>query len=416
MSISRYREIDNRKTTPIVVIDTPPGSIIYQSTTESGFHATCSDTVTPGYRKRIRKGEIICRPIELHKGTRSSQVCTIIAGPHGQWGTREITGDIADMLYGGLCADLNPTPADVPNMRANALIKAYAKIDESAIMGLVNLKELGQTLGMLTHPLESLVALTSKMIKRKKILKRDGLSAMKATANTWLEYRYAWYPSVADIGNIIERIETDKVVNARHSRFIARGVVKSPLRKFSARVTDALTLGNFRATYDRSLETKTTVSAGVIYSVVDESASRNIAAKCGLRLQDIPAALWEVVPWSFAVDWFVGVGDWVQAVTPKPNSIIMDNWVTEVTEEVHSISDIKMSISVSSMPDGTPAKTYTFYVPGGSNQTYRYVRSTSQSLPSTPVLSHNFSVLHQVDSVALLAGQVVNGLKQFARS
>jgi hypothetical protein len=34
-------------------------------------------------------------------------------------------------------------------------------------------------------------------------------------------------------------------------------------------------------------------------------------------LTELPLTAWELVPFSFVVDWFVNIGDWLEALTPK---------------------------------------------------------------------------------------------------
>lgn len=43
----------------------------------------------------------------------------------------------------------------------------------------------------------------------------------------------------------------------------------------------------------------------------------------GLTWTDLPDAAWELTPWSFVVDWFINVGDYIRAITPKPEVRIL---------------------------------------------------------------------------------------------
>jgi hypothetical protein len=49
-------------------------------------------------------------------------------------------------------------------------------------------------------------------------------------------------------------------------------------------------------------------------------------------MAQIPAAIWEIIPFSFVVDWFVNVESFIRAVTPKADVHRLAEWVTIETE------------------------------------------------------------------------------------
>jgi hypothetical protein len=77
------------------------------------------------------------------------------------------------------------------------------------------------------------------------------------------------------------------------------------------------------------------VRAGVLYE-----HTFNVNNSYGLGLENIPSAIWEVIPYSFIIDWFVNAGDYIKACTPKADVKVLAEWTTteviEETEVLHS--------------------------------------------------------------------------------
>jgi len=47
----------------------------------------------------------------------------------------------------------------------------------------------------------------------------------------------------------------------------------------------------------------------------------------GLSLRDIPGSAWELLPWSFVVDFFFNVGSYVEAIVPSGNVSALASWI-----------------------------------------------------------------------------------------
>jgi hypothetical protein len=130
----------------------------------------------------------------------------------------------------------------------------------------------------------------------------------------------------------------------------------------------------------------------------------------GLRDQDIPVTVWELVPWSFVVDWFVNVGDWIQAVTPNPSVTVKGSWTTTIVRTRDEVGPIRATLYV-----GTPpATTYVSVADGGDFTSESVIRISNPSLPLSPQLTSGpLSALHSVDGLALLVGSICKSLRTF---
>jgi hypothetical protein len=124
----------------------------------------------------------------------------------------------------------------------------------------------------------------------------------------WLEYRYAWRPLVHDVQDAVQALETS---------------------------FDRMSVKSGGATVNQNLSaSKTTIIAipGGSASVSDLlSGSRTYRGKAyakpdGNRVTvgfDPLVTAWELIPYSFVVDWFLHVGGWIQSVSPFSGATLL---------------------------------------------------------------------------------------------
>ena len=107
-----------------------------------------------------------------------------------------------------------------------------------------------------------------------------------------------------------------------------------------------------------SRETK--VRAGVLYS-----NDIGFLSRWGVAPHSLTSSAWELVPYSFVVDWLANVGNYIAALTPKPGVNFLSSWVT--TEETLMVTRTLSSFvpgsgwTASSTPSGVDSyiiKTY----------------------------------------------------------
>lgn len=137
------------------------------------------------------------------------------------------------------------------------------------------------------------------------IVKPKGVSRSKSWASNWLEYKYGWMPLVNDAYGVCEHLAT-----------LMRDEAPIFMSRKRARVTGVVrTEGSNRVgTFEYHYAVQTAMEAQrqvCVYYQVDYSSLLNLKR---LGLLDPGATLWETVPFSFVVDWFLPVGEWLSLV------------------------------------------------------------------------------------------------------
>lgn len=112
----------------------------------------------------------------------------------------------------------------------------------------------------------------------------------------WLEYTYGWKPLLQDVYGSIE---------ALNHKITSDGLrIRASAKEFD----------QGRWVYDmceRSLKRQST--AKLVYNVKCQDQLKAVAANTGISN---PALLaWELLPWSFVIDWFIPVGNYLESLT-----------------------------------------------------------------------------------------------------
>ena len=140
-------------------------------------------------------------------------------------------------------------------------------------------------------------------LRARKRYKKNPFEVAKAFAEYWLEYRYGWKPLIFSLEDALEAF------NSRVEKGnLRRGYSKVPTElNLSATATWSQDSGQGTGTETHSL-TGSRTYRGMALGQVDNNSVRWGA--------DPLLATWEVIPYSFVVDWFFHVGTWLNAISP----------------------------------------------------------------------------------------------------
>lgn len=204
-------------------------------------------------------------------------------------------------------------------------------------------------------------------------------------ANRWLELRYGWLPLLSDLHGSVQELQT--AFNRPFYRKVqVRKVAENRLVREGTRLP-----GNpgVATSSDDSYKTVTKVVAYV---------RGNPPVETRLGFTNPLGVAWELLPYSFVVDWFIPIGNWLNAMDADVGTTHCYGTVTTKTK----------IISTTSL--------------GSHYHRREYVRSVFDGVPALPLPSYkpSLGVIQIANGLALLSqafkpGNSSGGLKQRRR-
>jgi hypothetical protein len=268
----------------------------------------------PGWRDRIRRvtqaGSAYSR-----SATTLGFVTGRISGSLFENAAKTIRRE--ETLFGQLFLDsgpVTPTPFNFGYLDADAKVKFLqkARSTQRLFQGGVFLGELRETLNMIARPGAALRrGIGAYLAEAKKVARRSHFTDRgRILTKTWLEYSYGWRPLFAEIDAGMEALAT---VNHIVPDIIA-GVAADEVRgEPYARTTLASGVqvvgkARFRAEHRGSVR-----YLGCVAWESENRAKDWESPKWGLTLSDFIPTVWNLIPYSFIVDYFSNVGSVLDA-------------------------------------------------------------------------------------------------------
>lgn len=225
---------------------------------------------------------------------------------------------------------------------------------------------------------------------------RDGgmPHAARSLAQNWLELQYGWKPLLADVHDGIEKTRNlllkspDPLIVS-----MARGSARN-----SDFTSSVINLFSYSLPYipagQRNWSKQATVKYKVRYKMDD--AHRAFLAQTGFTN---PVNLaWELLPYSFVVDWFYTVGPWLESFSAYEGLVFVDGMKLEFE---------KQWVTDSVAYRGHPVPNNAYYLDVTSRGSWKQVdlrrtRITTFPMLDKPVLKSPWSTVHALNGLALL--------------
>lgn len=384
-----------------------------------GKTKTFSDTVSPGWFWRRAKGEVFFNPMQMTEleitfsgsGGRANQISQLncsgtLYNVERRWSDSHYFWALTGGGNYGLRADgtLNMptdslTSADQAEAILEAATKARAGVKSGNAGGWETLAQTRKTLDLLRNPFSSLTKMTNSFMSKSSRSKgsRGGPGALgggvlQIPADEWLKYRYGVLPLINDVQAVLNELgRTYK--RQRHSSRASVTLESNASRTFSTTTT------GWGGTHQ---ETRTSVT--VVRAVSLDEYVSSMAIELGLDLSQLPKTAWELVPFSFVADWFVNVGDFLNAMTPRLNVNHLGGCVT--------IDDLTTTSVTSSA--WTPPVGHTIAAsPSGTYVEIRRTKRRDVPLPGAALqvkADFRFDKLTRIGDAAALIGKQLNRL------
>lgn len=288
----------------------------FSSDLTPGSFETMDDNVVAGFYARRRKGEIFFNDMQQ---TRRDNLITVAGnGFHQKKNTsvscsgvprfREYRQEgvlFARYVYGAvgvdglLPADYALSSTDIVSLQQEVSTKVLAKRGQSDSNLFESIAELRQTLNLFRRPFNSL----NRLLSLASGARQRGVAA----AEVWLQYRYGVMPVVRDLENIISGVQK-KIGKVRKKT----SATASLTRAVSSTIVRDNGLGGI-GHIGKQISDKVDVKA----ISLDEYNMDRLAA-IGFTAKGLITLPWELIPYSFVIDWFVNVGDFINSLVPLP--------------------------------------------------------------------------------------------------
>lgn len=208
-------------------------------------------------------------------------------------------------------------------------------------------------------------------------------------SSKWLEWRYGWGPLVMDLVSALKALNKARIPR----RFMVRGFAND---ESDSSVDSAYTISIGTTSFRKDVSHSRKVRAYVLYEVKEGYG----ALLNDFGVLDFPASAWELVPFSFVVDWFIPIGDWVSAITPRIGVNILAAGAS-MTE------DLSVTRTVTGWA-GSGTYKWDFSGLVGRKDSYStrvYERETPVTVPLLPQPDVKIGIKRAVDAIALLSSR-----------
>jgi len=192
------------------------------------------------------------------------------------------------------------------------------------------LGELKQTLRMLRHPAEALgqsceryyQELRKRKLKEQRSRRRKGLPELpkdspkwewlNAAPGLWLEHSFGWLPLMMDIESAFDAL--DSLTEKERVVHISRSAMGSSLRsQLVARgnLVNGVQRIRYTSTDIKREQTTYRYRGDVVAQAATTYADKG--ARWGFTASEFIPTAWELLPWSFLVDYFASIGQYLDA-------------------------------------------------------------------------------------------------------
>jgi len=302
----------------------------------------------------------------------------------------------------------------VADARARNRFLSEVRKAQTVIQSGVFLKELKQTVNMLRRPAEAFwkhnLSYYSALYQRKR---RVGPKRWwKDIPSIWLEYSFGWRPLMMDIDDAWDAL----------NRLLERDYVMRVMGSGSDSKSFGETTGNYQPGTPQATKTmfryntrkweKETVKylGGVRVQATTTFADK--AAVWGFNPEEFLPSAWEILPWSFLIDYFVSIGDFLDATFAYTATIV---WAQKCTRQLAHISrvDIPDADLVKTL---LPASSFVHSVGSPSWARWKRAAVTRRDVPPGSILpalyvKWNGPNFGQYANISALLGQASGNLE-----
>lgn len=305
--------------------------------TPNSRYITWTDQVlgedTPNWKEKLKAGLPATSPCSGQKCEQPYSVGSIFFDKKnpGTGGTDRL--EAFGSIYHQLPSILPITDSET-QARALARYVSNARSAVKSANGLQILGEMRETLSLLRHPLTTSRKLVQTYIdnaKRVKSSVKTHRERMRIISNMWLEFRFGWQPLAADVKSIISAVQKLEEPIRQHIR--GGDTFENTFTLVSGFSTNLWGIPVLATVVEKS-----TINYLYRGSMVGScSGPVDANTRFGVSVDEFLPTAWELLPYSFLIDYFANIGDLVSAASFFDSRIAWTNY-TARQEQTRSVT------------------------------------------------------------------------------
>jgi hypothetical protein len=320
---------------------------------------------------------------------------------------------------------------DLDYVKREAINGAYANAHQRNVLGIVDVLEAGKTLNMIRTNLGRLESVVSdglyrtatksakRMKKNSKVFQyksKTSLGYVADASGLLLEVNYGVIPLMLSLQGLVKTLTKDYVdTNRMKWPPTFRGSESSQKFEEAENVVNVVS-GGYDSGANTTVNRFKLVLSQNCYARAGVMTRYNPSRKSqlGLDLRDLIPGAYELIPFSFVIDWALNINSYLEAVTPVPGFATNATWVTLYNEVVLQYIFNQEAATLINTPGKwkTQNRAYTTQVVTGWRTTDRI----PGVVPLPPKFNSELKSLTHFISGAALAFSKVTSSKTFRKS
>lgn len=346
MAITRYftTSVPSPRRTSVSVSSGIP--IVNETGATVNIYGSADCAARPGYKSKIEAGVQAGQGYSCNKYRLKSVLPGLM---HAQYRTVDQNGRPIDYIVSDFSGFVTRIPATVAHMstsptiaRSMALTKILKKIEEGYqhMQTMSVLAELGDIIRQFRRPFKGVVDLTNGHLDRLAKARRGGTSGSglsvrsdayrKIVADSYLEWSFGLSPLISDTESLAEAFARYNSPDILRDRKSVRARGRDRTHSVSAGSV-AIGGGDLYSTGIQTVkitsESRSQFTVGLDATITaDFRPAGNLSELLGFNFQNFVPAAWEVVPWSWLIDYFSNVGAILNGAVTNTTRV---TWIVE---------------------------------------------------------------------------------------